>query len=364
VVTSLGADRVLSQAAHPVRPPPVDRTAPWREDDSIGTPTDPFPESDVNKLAIISSFLGKSHNRYMVYQDDRDLPTRVDMATRVDGNDGLEICYPADFEDVAQLKQLLQSSGLGVSAINFRSRRTGRWWRGSFVSEHAHERAELVDDLKRAMDHAAEMGIGRITTCPLNEGTDTVFEADYLRIYDYACETFGAVCAHNRDVRICIEYKINDPMARCLLGSAGETAAFCSLVGADNLGATMDIGHSILAHERPAQAAVLLHRCNRLFYVHLNDNDGVWDWDMLPGAYHFWESVEFLYTLRKLGYDEDWIAFDVAPKEIDTVDNFSAAMGMTRKLEEITDRIDVDTMEALMTERNSSKTIPYLYSLL
>ena len=318
----------------------------------------------MNKLAIISSFLGRAHNRYMVYQEDRTLAQRVEMASRVEGADGLEICYPADFENPDEPKELLEKYELGISAINFRSRRSGRWWRGSFVSEKAAERQEVVDDLKRAMDFSANLGCNRITTCPLNEGTDNLFEADQIRLWDHAAETFSAACAHNRDVRVCIEYKINDPMARCLFGSAGETASFAMAIGADNLGATMDIGHSILAGERPSQAAVLLHKTNRLFYVHLNDNDGVWDWDMLPGAYHFWETVEFLYTLRKLGYDNDWYAFDVFPKELDTVENFNAVMHMTRKLEAITDRIDTKKMDQLMTERNSSKTIPYLYSLI
>jgi hypothetical protein len=35
-------------------------------------------------------------------------------------------------------------------------------------------------------------------------------------------------------------------------------------------------------------------------------------------------------------------------------------MQLTRKLEELTDRIDVAKMEQLMTQRNSSRTIPYL----
>jgi hypothetical protein len=74
--------------------------------------------------------------------------------------------------------------------------------------------------------------------------------------------------------------------------------------------------------------------------------------------------VEFFYTLRKLGYDNDWYAFDVFPKEIDTVDNFQTVVKLTRKLEEITERIDSSKMEELLRERNSSKTIPYLYSLL
>jgi hypothetical protein len=41
-----------------------------------------------------------------------------------------------------------------------------------------------------------------------------------------------------------------------------------------------------------------------------------------------------------------------------------AAMTLTRKLEAITDRIDVPTMEQLLQERSSAKTLPYLYSLL
>lgn len=318
----------------------------------------------MNKCAIITAFLGETRNRYMVYQESRSLAEKFAMLARIRGVEGAELCYPADFEQPGALKDLLKRSGLGVSGMNFRSRRTGRWWRGAFISAHAAERQEVADDLRRAMDLAAELGCTRITTCPLNDGADSLFEVDYLQAYDGAAETFAAACAHNPQVRICIEYKKSDPMARCLFGTAGETAAFCLLVGAPNLGATLDIGHALYAEERPAQSAALLARARRLFYVHLNDNDGCWDWDMLPGAFHLWEFVELFYTLRKLGYDNDWYAFDVYPKELDTVENFSAAITLTRKLESLTDRIDPRKMEALLQERNSAKTIPYLYSLL
>jgi xylose isomerase len=318
----------------------------------------------MNRLAIITGFLGAVRNRYMVYQDDRALAEKLEMASRVEGIDWVELCYPADFGNLSELKGMLERYNFGISAINFRSRRTGKWWRGSFTSEIASERQEVVDDLKRAMDFAAELGCYRITSCPLNDGSDYLFEMDYIKAYDYAAETFLAACAHNRDVRICIEYKESDPRARCVFGSAGETASFCQLTGADNLGVTLDIGHALYANERPAQSAALLARAKRLFYVHLNDNDGCWDWDMLPGAYHLWEFVEMFYYLRTLGYNDDWYAFDVFPKEIDTVDNFKAVVMLTRKLESITDRIERNEMESLLEDRNPSKTIPYLYSLL
>lgn len=318
----------------------------------------------MNKLAIISGFLGAAKNRYMSYQEDRSLVEKFHMAAQVDGFEGFELCYPADFDNLSELRNLLQDYKFGVSAINFRSRRTGKWLRGSFTSQISKERREVVDDLKRAMDFAAELGCNRITTCPLNDGTDYLFEMDYIKAYDYAAEAFSSACEHNSQIRICIEYKENDPRARCFFGTAGETASFCLLTGLDNLGVTLDFGHALYAGERPAQSAVLLSRARKLFYVHLNDNDGRWDWDMLPGAYHLWEFAEMFHYLKELGYDNDWYAFDVFPKEIDTIKTFKAVAVLTRKLEEISNRIEPEKIKNLLDKRDPTDTIPYLYSLL
>jgi hypothetical protein len=201
----------------------------------------------MNKLAIITAFLEETRNRYMVYQGNRTLAEKFALAKTIPGLDGFELCYPADFENPAELKALLRQYGFGLSGMNFRSRRTGKWWRGAFIAESPAERREVVDDLKRAMDAAGDFGIGRISTCPLNDGADTLFELDYDRAYDSAAETFGAACAHNPAIKICIEYKKSDPVARCLFGTAGETAAFCLWTGLHNLGATLDLGHALYA---------------------------------------------------------------------------------------------------------------------
>ena len=85
---------------------------------------------------------------------------------------------------------------------------------------------------------------------------------------------------------------------------------------------------------------------------------------MIPGTYHLWEFVELFYTLRKLDYDDDWFAFDVFSKEIDQLETFNTVMAITRKLEEITDRLDVVKVEILLAERNPAKSVQYLYSLI
>jgi xylose isomerase len=185
----------------------------------------------MNKLAVITGFLGEVRNRYMQYQPDRALQDKFAVADRIEGLDGLELCYPGDFGDLDLLRALLDERGWGIAAVNYRSRRTGQWLRGSFTSSDPAERQALVDDCRRAIDLAAELGCYRITTCPLNEGHDYPFEADYRDLYRYAEETFAAVCAHNPEVRICIEYKWNDPRGSLLVGRRRRNAGVLSVGG-------------------------------------------------------------------------------------------------------------------------------------
>ena len=317
-----------------------------------------------NRLAVITAFLGGVKNRYMQYEPNRSIEEKLTIASQAAGIDGVEVCYPADFDDVALTKKLLSDLGLGVSAINVRSRREGSWLRGAFSSNKQNERDEVVDVFKAAMDHAADLGCNRITTCPLNDGHDYVFEMDYFEAYKYAADTFARICDHDARVRVCIEYKINDPRARCLIGTAGETLSFCQSLGVPNIGATLDFGHSILAGERPAQALAMLHEAGRLFYVHLNDNDRKWDWDMLPASYNLIELVEFLYYLETIGYTDDWYAYDVMSKEMDTREHFALVAKLTRKAETLAGRIDRARMGELLQQRNPAASFDYISEVL
>ena len=315
------------------------------------------------KLSIITLFLGPQANRFLQYQESRSTGERLDLIGKIDGCDGVELRYPADFGDLGAIKAGLDRNGLAVSAINFASVRPGKWMRGAWTSENPADRREAVDDFKRAVDIAFELDANRLTNCPLNDGVDYAWEIDFPAALDRAAECYAEVAAHNRDARICIEYKISEPRVRSLFGNAGETAAFCQMVGADNLGVTLDIGHSLQAYENPAAAAALLARAKRLFYVHLNDNDGRADWDLMPGSNNIWQITEFLDVLRDVGYD-DWCTYDVVPKEMDPVEFFTSAVRITRKLEALSERVDRQTMTRLREERNPGRTMDYLFSLL
>ena len=104
----------------------------------------------MNKLAIITGFLGGVKNRYITYEEDRDLTEKFKLASQIKNLNGFELCYPADFTNIELLKTLLADYGFGVSAVNVRTRRTGKWWRGSFTSALKQEREDLIDEFKQA----------------------------------------------------------------------------------------------------------------------------------------------------------------------------------------------------------------------
>jgi xylose isomerase len=314
-------------------------------------------------MAIISSFLGGIKNRFMTYQEDRGIEERIKLAAKVPGLAGLEICYPADFRNFEVLKKLLQDSGLGISSINFRSRRTGAWLRGSFSSTKEQERNEVVSDLYRAMDYARDLDCDIVSTCPLNEGTDYLFESDYGSLYLYLIESLRTAAEHDPQVKLALEYKLGDPRTRCLLGTAGEALSVCNKIGLPNVGVTLDFGHSIYAGERPAQALALTALENRLFYVHMNDNDRRWDWDMMPGAFNFWDAVEFMFYLKKYSYS-GWIAFDVFAKEFDVVETFSETVRLTELLAKIADTVDQKQVADIFTRRSPVESLRFMYSLI
>jgi hypothetical protein len=71
--------------------------------------------------------------------------------------------------------------------------------------------------------------------------------------------------------------------------------------------------------------------------------------------------VEFFYYLKELGYTDDWYAYDVMSKEIDTAETFNTAAAVTRKLEQIAENIDRKAIKSLMESRNPAKTLLYMY---
>ena len=110
-------------------------------------------------------------------------------------------------------------------------------------------------------------------------------------------------------------------------------------MGAGNVGVTIDIGHSIYGGETPAEALAHVAMSGHPFYVHINDNNGKWDWDLMAGTCNLWGYLEVLYYLMELGYD-GWITSDTSPVRLDPIEVFAFNVRFTNRLWEWLEKTD------------------------
>jgi len=311
------------------------------------------------KYSVITGFLGRLQDRFTEYQNDRSLGEKFELASRIEGLDGLEVCYPADFADLKLLEDLLDKYSLDVSSLNVNLKKERRWANGSLTSLDEKIRQQAVNVLNKAMDLAPEIGCKVVTVCFLIDGHDYPFQVDYRRAWRYLVEGVREVCTHRDDVKLSIEYKMSEPVAHTIVGNVGKALYLCEEVGKDNVGVTLDLGHALYAGENPAESACLLAEKGRLFLVHINDNYRNWDWDLIPGFVNFWDYVEVFFYLREYGY-QAWMSLDVFPKNIDPVEVFGRSIEFARNIERIVQRISSEEIFQLINERNVPAIFSYL----
>lgn len=312
------------------------------------------------KHSVMVGLMGRYADRFHEYQPGRSFAECLEMTRQVEGVEGIEVVYPSNFGDgVEPTLRLIKDSGLPVSAINLNVKSAKKWQPGSFTATDPQLRTDAVADLKLCMDLAAELDTWMVTCCPLIDGHNYLFEADYLKQWKWLEEGIAEAARYRSDVKISLEYKLNEARNYVVLGDMGRTLFLCERLGLPNLGVTMDVGHALAAKETPAAMVALAAHAGRLFYVHFNDNGREWDWDMLPGSVNLWDLVETLFYLDRLNW-EGWLAYDVLTRNGDPLETMSATIAIMKAGEALLDRLGRDRLEALIQEGIPARAFEYL----
>jgi xylose isomerase len=277
------------------------------------------------------------------------------MIASMPDTDGVEVVYPYEVPSAAELKQLLKKYNLSVAAINVNVKAEPEFRNGGLTSTDAGVRAKAVKLIKEAKDYAAEVGADKVTCCPLGDGYEFNFQCDYGQMWRYLVETFGEAAAHNPEMPLFIEYKPSETRGRCFVDTSSKALCLLNDIKAQNLGITLDFGHSTYGNENPAEAVSLLAESGKPYYIHINDNDGRWDWDYMVGTKHLLDYVEFLYYLKKFNYS-DYLTSDTSPTRWDIQGVFEMNARVTNKIWALLDRVDLKQFEQLITGGDYLKT--------
>jgi sugar phosphate isomerase/epimerase len=268
----------------------------------------------------------------------------IQAATRVEGLTGVEVVgmWHVNDDNLATVHRRIKDAGLEVTCVTPDIWASGKWGWGSFAANDPAIRRDAIHEVKKSMEWAKQMNCPVVDLWFGQDGYDYPLQADYPAAWDRVIEGTIECAEHVPEVRLVVEYKPKEPRTHCFIGTVGKTLLLIEKVNKPNVGAMIDVGHTLMAYENAAESAALLHYFGRkLYYMHFNDNWRLWDDDMTVGSVHTVEMLELLYWLDRLDYD-GWYALDIFPYREDGVRAASESIRWIKGLHGLLDKMGRD----------------------
>ena len=215
-----------------------------------------------------------------------------------------DLDWTATLKGVAAVKNVLDGEGLFVEIVAPRLWEDPRTVDGAFTSNSPSDRAYALDRAKRCADIAREVGCRNYVLWLAREGTYVREAKDAKTAVGRIVDAMNVVLEHDKDVRILGEAKPNEPMDQAYLPTVGHMVGVCyKTVDPSLTGVLIESAHSILAGLDPADdmAYALYH--DKLWSVHLNDQNGLkYDLDKVFGSVDLRRAFDQVWTLEANGY--------------------------------------------------------------
>jgi len=318
----------------------------------------------MNKYSVILGNLGNTCDRFLSsgYKDQPGKEEMIRQAAAIEGVQGIELVggWDIDSSNVDEVGSALAKYGL--TCVSIIPDLFGRklWGKGSFAAKAADIRAAALEETMQAAEIARKLGCGLINIWPGQDGYDYPLQADFRQEREWLREGLEQVCRAYPDIRFALEYKCKEPRTHSYLARAADTLLMAHAIGLPNAGVTIDTGHSIMAGENMAEAAVLLQQSgDKLFHMHFNDNYRAWDDDMIVGSIHLVEYIELLYWLRETGYD-GWYSMDQYPYREDGPGAVAESVAFLQGIERMLDACTMEEIRSLIADGDAVRSTRWL----
>jgi sugar phosphate isomerase/epimerase len=271
----------------------------------------------MSRYSVILGNLGNTCDRFLStgYKDQPPKPEMLRQAAGIPGVTGVELVGTWDItrENVDEMGSLLAKHRLACASIIPDHFSQKRWGRGAFTSKDPSIRAQALDETYIAAELARKLRCGLINLWPGQDGYDYPLQSDFIKERRWTIDAVTSAAKAFPDIKFSLEYKPKEPRTHSTWARAADTLIVARETGLPNVGVTIDTGHSFVAGENIAEAAVFLsHFGAKLFHLHFNDNYRSWDDDMMVGSVHFVEYIELMFWLKEIGYD-GWLSMDQYP---------------------------------------------------
>ena len=243
---------------------------------------------------------------------------------------------------------------------------------GGFTSNNPEDRQYALNRARTAVD------IARILDCKLiglwyaREGTHCYESKNPIESFDRLVEGLNYILDYDKDVKIFIESKPNEPIDRSFLPTIGHALAIAEkTIDPTRVGANLETAHAILAGLDPATEIAFALYFKKLFAVHLNDQNSLrFDQDKAFGAENLRQAFNQIKILVENNYGAggEFVGLDVQAMRTQKLEESYKAIRNSIKifkiLEEKVKKFDYDFQKKCIDNRDYEELELYVLELL
>ena len=274
--------------------------------------------------------------------------------------------------DPVSFKQKVNEYGLRVGGVYPDNYTKAHWKYGTFAARDPQTRKDIIDLSKRHIDWAAETDAIECMFWMAHDGYNYPFQDHYEDHYKYMADSIAEVAGYNKDVMITLEYKNYEPLTHQYASDVSKVILLCQQVnkmtGYDNCKVIVDYGHALFGNENPAESVALCNAYDLLGMIHLNDNMGRFDDDLIFGTVSFWQCLEFFWKLLQVGYvNQDledkrgWFIMDNWPARMDGLEATKEFIAMNNHIMNLAASLPHDKIRELQKMDGNP---PHIYKIL
>jgi fructoselysine 3-epimerase len=193
--------------------------------------------------------------------------------------------------ETAELRRLMESLNLGVASLipaQFR-------YPTCLCSPYEAIRQDSVAYIQDSLQTASALGAPVVSVCPGH----SLFGQPTAAAWDCLKASLDEICRFARRYSIRIAIEPADRYETDLIQTTAQALRMIDEVGHDNLGVVLDTGHAQVVGELVGEALSMAK--DRLFHIHVDDNQGLRDQHLVPGQGTF-DFAGFCQALERIGY--------------------------------------------------------------
>lgn len=271
-----------------------------------------------------------------------------------------DLTAPEIIKQAKAVRDLLDSEGLEAEFVAPRLWENPQTIDGGYTSNDPACRQYARDRSRRCIDIADALNTDLIVLWLAREGTYVREAKDSKVAVDRLVEAVNDMLDYNPNIRIAIEPKPNEPMDHAYIPTTGHALALGYLThDHSRVGVNIETAHAILAGLDPSDEMGFALAFEKLYTVHLNDQNGLkFDEDRSFGAINLRSAFNQVRILEKHDYGRrgEFVGLDVKAMRTQKQDvatkHLSNSRSIFLKLVNLVRSLDETQMDQLIAERD------------